>query len=273
MSLITFLLRWIPSNRKQHLTMLLNQVQIDIRNRYLGTVLGFAWAVLNPILSTGIYSFVIVFVFRARLSADSTPLDYIVFILSGLIPWLAFQEGIFSATNSVVSNSNIVKNLPFPVEIFPLSGVLSSLFSLGVGLVLVFIGLLISGRPLGWPLLFLPVAIFLQIYFALGFGFFLASLSVFVRDVSQLLTYFFMLVLYMSPVMYDISMMPLSVLSTISLYNPVYHFIAMYRNIFYNNRLPDLAGCLYLFAISSVLLLAGYRFFRRTKAYFSDYLA
>jgi len=265
--------RFINHDWKTYITMLINQMRIDIRNRYMGTFFGFFWAVLNPLLFTAIYSLVIVFVFHAKLSTTSTPLDYIVFMMSGLIPWLSFQEGVFSASNSVLANSNIVKNLPFPLEIFPLSGVLTSLVSLSVGLVLVFAGVLLAGRRFGLPLLFLPFAMLIQVYFTLGFGFFLASLSVFIRDISQLLTYIFMIVLYLSPVVYDISMLPLKILKQVSLVNPVYQFIAIYRGILYNNQMPDLVGIAYLLAFSTLSLVIGYRFFRRTKVHFSDYLA
>ncbi len=263
---------WISQPQKVYLTMLFNQVRADIRNRYLGTMLGFLWAILNPLLYTAIYSFVIVFVFRARLSPDSSPLDYVVFILSGLLPWLAFQEGVIFAMNSVVANSNIVKNLPFPLEIFPLSGAITSLVNLSVGLVLAMVGVLLSGRPFGWTILFLPFLMLVQLYFTLGFGFFLASLSVFVRDVSQTITYVLMLVLYLSPVVYDISMLPLPILKTLSYFNPVYYFIAMYRDILYYNQAPQPVGILALIVFSSISLWFGLRFFRRTKPYFSDYL-
>lgn len=263
----------ISQTQKVYLTMLFNQVQVDFRTRYLGTMLGFLWAILNPLLYTAIYSFVIVFVFRARLSPDSTPLDYVVFILSGLIPWLAFQEGVLYAMNSIVANSNIVKNLPFPLEIFPLSGAITSLVTLSVGLVLALVVLLLSGRPFSWVILTLPFLMLIQLYFTLGFGFFLASLSVFVRDVSQTFTYVMMLILYLSPVVYDISMLPLPILKTLSYFNPVYYFIAMYRDILYYNQPPQLAGILALIIFSSISLWFGLRFFRRTKPFFSDYLA
>lgn len=258
---------------KPYITLLANQARIDIRNRYMGTMLGFLWAFLNPLLFTAIYSLVIVFVFRARLNAESTPLDYIVFLTSGLVPWLAFQEGINGAMNSIVANSNVVKNLPFPLEIFPLSGMLTSLVNLSVGMALVIAGMVVAGRPLGLPLLFLPLAMIIQIIFSLGFGFFLASLSVFIRDVSQLMSYIFMVTLYLSPVVYDISMVPLPILKRITWFNPIYHFISMYRSIFFDNRFPDLLGIVYLLVFSTLSFAFGYRFFRRTKAYFSDYLA
>lgn len=258
---------------KPYLTMLANQIRIDIQNRYMGTLLGFLWAILNPLLFTAIYSLVIVFVFRARLNAESTPMDYIVFLTSGLVPWLAFQEGVNGAMNSIFANSNVVKNLPFPLEIFPLSGVLTSLINLSVGMILVIAGTLIAGRPLGLPLLFLPIAMIIQIFFSLGFGFFLASLSVFIRDVSQLMSYIFMVALYLSPVVYDISMIPLPILKSITWFNPIYHFISMYRDIFYENRFPDLFGIGFLLVFSTISLAAGFRFFRRTKPFFSDYLA
>jgi lipopolysaccharide transport system permease protein len=261
------------NNWRTYLTMLLNQVRMDVRARYLGTFLGLSWAALGPLLWTGIYAFVIVFVLKARLSENSTPLDYVVFILCGFTPWLAFQESIMNAANSIVSNSNVVKNLPFPIEIFPVSGALTSLIGWGVGMVLIIIGLLASGRPLGAPILFLPIAMLIQILFALGFGFLFASLSVFVRDVPFLLTYFFMITLYLSPVVYDISMMPNDLLKRISWFNPVYHFVAMYRDIFYNGRWPDAIGVAYLVVFSLAVFGFGFRFFRRTKNHFSDFLA
>jgi len=197
----------------------------------------------------------------------------VIFILCGIIPWLAFQEGILNAANSVVANSNVVKNLPFPLVIFPISGVLSTLLSFGVGLVLVILGLFLTGKPMGGPILFLPVAVGIQLVFSLGFGFFFASLSVFIRDTVLFLTYILMLLLYLTPVVYDISMVPLSFLRQASLFNPLYHLIAMYRDLFYNNQWPDLLGTGYLVAFSLVVLWFGYRFFRRTKSNFSDFLA
>lgn len=256
-----------------YLTMLFNQVQVDIRSRYTGTFLGFLWAILNPLLFSGIYSFVIVFVFRARLNAASSPTDYIIFILSGLLPWLAFQESIMNAANSVIANSNIVKNLPFPLEIFPLSSILAGMVNLIVGIVIIMVTILISGRPLGWPLLFLPIAMSIQILFTLGFAFLFASMSVFIRDISFLLTYVFMIALYVSPVVYDLSMLPLPILRQISWFNPVYHLVAIYRGIFYTNQMHDLNGIAYLVVFSFFVFIVGLRFFRRTKIYFSDYLA
>ena len=137
---------------------------------------------------------------------------------------------------------------------------------------LAMVGLFLSGRPFGWTILLLPVLILVQLYFMIGFGFFLASLSVFVRDVSQTITYVMMVVLYLSPVVYDITMLPLPILKTLSYFNPVYYFIAMYRDILYFNHLPQLKGMLILIGFSTFTSWYGLRFFKRTKAYFSDYL-
>ncbi len=264
--------RWNNSGWHIYISMLRNQILMDLRTRYTGTLLGLLWAVIGPLLWTGIFSFVIVFVFKVRLNIDATPWDYVLFILCGMVPWLAFQESLNNATSSIVANSNIVKNLPFPLEIFPISGILTSLVTFAVGLVLILTGLLFSGHVMGWSLFFLPLAIGIQVLFALGFGFFLASTNVFVRDTGYLLTYVLMMVLYISPIVYDAAMTP-AILQKVILINPVYHFIDMYRAIFLRNQWPNLYGTLYLILFSLLNLVVGYRFFRRTKPYFADYLA
>ncbi|MBI3741897.1 MAG: ABC transporter permease [Chloroflexi bacterium] len=265
-------LRHLSPRWQTYFIMLLNQMGMDIRARYLGTMLGVLWAILVPLLWTLIFAIVIVFVFRARLNVNSSPLDYVLFILCGMAPWMAFQESLINASNSIVANSNIVKNVPFPLEILPFSGLMTGLVGLAVNLVLVLCALVISGRALSVSLLFLPVAVAIQTLFALGWAFFLASLTVFVRDVSTSLTYLLMIILYLSPVVYDVSMMP-DFLRGAAQYNPVTQLIEMYRAVLYHDRLPDFAGVAYLIVFSAIVAILGVQFFRRTKPFFADFLA
>ena len=112
--------------------LLSNQVCYDLQLKYIGSMAGIYWAVMNPLLQVAIYAFLMTIVLHARLGtvAHGGRFDYTIFLLSGMCSWLAFSEGITNSATSITKNSTVVKNVIFPLEILPISAVLTSLFSL-----------------------------------------------------------------------------------------------------------------------------------------------
>ena len=198
----------IASFDRRDLRMLGNLFKLTLTDRYLGSTLGLAWAVLSPLLLMGIFIFVFAFVFPGRLPGREGALPYIIWLLSGYGPWLAISEGLSVSTASVVSNAGIIKNIAFKSEVLPVVGALTGFLPLLVSLGLILILQLIAGELPSLALLSLPIAFGLQILFVSGLGLFLAALNVFVRDTALALPNLLTLLLFASPIFYPLTAYP-----------------------------------------------------------------
>ncbi len=135
----------------------------DITDRYSGQVLGAVWAIVHPLSLMGIYVFIFAFVFNANVGhIKEVPLDYTVYLLSGLIPWLTFQEALIKGTTSISSNATLVKQVVFPIEILPVKGSLATLFSFGVCILILMGYTIVSHKVILWTYLLLPCLFLFQ---------------------------------------------------------------------------------------------------------------
>ncbi|MBX6322155.1 MAG: ABC transporter permease [Rhodospirillaceae bacterium] len=244
-----------------------NLFRMALRDRYLGSALGMAWAIANPLLMLGLFAFVFGYVFTARLPGAETSLTFVIWLISGYGPWLAISEGLNAAASSVVGAAGIVKNLPFKTELLPAAAVLTGLVPLAVALVLVVALLIAGGGAPAWAWLILPVVVVLQLVFIAGLGLFLAALTVFVRDVAVALPNLLLLVLFASPIFYPLSAYPAGV-GEVLRFNPFYVIAEGYRTPLTRGELPPAWSILYLLAASVVAFALGLRFFRRLKSHF-----
>lgn len=252
-----------------HRKMLANITVDDIRQRYAGSMLGGLWILLNPLLFLSAYFLVYISIFKIRLEGIST-FDYVLIIFSGLIPWFGFAESVGLSVNTVTSNSSLIKNTLFPIELFPLKVVLSSMITQLVGLVLLLIVLAIRNQ-LGWYILFLPIVLILQILFTTGIAWMLASLNVFFRDLGQIIQVILILLMLVSPIAYTTSMLTEDLLFFMK-FNPMYYMIGLYRDIIIYNRLPELGVVLTFVILSFLFFFIGYFIFTRLKVVFADYV-
>jgi len=229
--------------------------KMGLRDRYTGSVLGFYWAVLNPLLQLGIYTFIFGFVLKARIPGADTTFSFAIWLISGLVPWMAMTESMNVATNSVVSGSGIVKNTVFNSECLPIAGVMLGMVPLVVGLFFLGTLLVVDGNYPSFHIWALPGVVLIQFLFLMGAAFFLSAITVFVRDVTQLIVTLMMILMFATPIFYAPEMLP-PIIQKVTFYNPFYQIVQSYRDILLEHQLPDAQGMLYLILLVIFLDIA-----------------
>lgn len=246
--------------------LIITLVSRELKARYRGTVLGFFWSLVNPLLLLIVYSII----FGVLLPGSSgriansemqiTGINYSIFLFSGLLPWIWFSSSILDASNVLFIHGNLIKKLRFPIEVLPIMNVLTNLvhFVLGVPILLLFILLLGKGIAVTPWLLFFPVAVFVQLIFTLGLCFLVSALTVHFRDLRDILANLLTLWFFATPVIYPFMSQQIqqhkAVVLALSL-NPMTHIIEAYHYTFFFGSLPHwkkipvtlLVGCLFFY--------------------------
>jgi lipopolysaccharide transport system permease protein len=235
--------------------------------RYVGSLAGTYWAIVNPLIQVGVYVLLVTVIFKARLhGTGSGRFDYAIFVLAGMTPWLAMQEGLMTSATSLVRHADIVKNVIFPLELLPTTAVFASLVGMGVSLTALITCVAIAGHAVGWSLVCFPLLLALQLTLTLGAGLILSIVTAFVRDVTFILPIVLQFVTLMSPILYSIDSMP-QALRTVTRLNPIYYLVDGYRHLFFTNSWPSAFGLLYVAVVAAGLLAAGLMLFRSAKGY------
>lgn len=244
-------------------------VRRDLVGRYKGSFAGLLWTVANPIALLAIYWFVFAVIFQVRFGADERPNSFVFYVFAGLVPWMAFAETLIRSNNSIIENVNLVKKVVFPLEVLPVNHTLSSCVNSLVGIVLLVVVVLGTRGTLPWTVALLPLILIPQLLMTAGFGWFLASLGVFVRDINHVLSLVLTIWMFLTPIVYPESLVPASLLPVLRL-NPFTAVVAGYRNILLDGKLPELAPWLYLVGVSLTVFFLGYFWFTRSKKAFAD---
>lgn len=244
----------------------------EILGRYRGSVMGLLWSFINPFFMLAVYTFVFSVVFKARWNVESnSKTEFALVLFIGLIFFNLFAECINRAPSLIQSNVSFVKKVVFPLEILPFVTLLSALFhgavSLGVWLLTYVI---FFGVP--HPTIFFLVLILLPfMLFVMGVSWFLTSLGVYLRDVSQVITIVTTVLMFLSPIFYPVSALPEKLRFVLNL-NPLTHVIGQAREVMFWGHLPDF----WLLSISSVASLVfawlGFVWFQKTRKGFADVL-
>lgn len=245
----------------------------ELRSRYKKSFLGWTWSLLNPLATVIVYS--IVFAFFLKITPDpghpSGLQNFAAFLLCGLLPWNYLSNGMNGSMGSLIGNSNLIKKVYFPREVFVVSTIGSLLVSFLIELgVLCVILLLLGNFVLPWiPVLLVIVVI--QTFFVLGIGFLLSVLNVYFRDVQHLIGILLMALFYSAPIVYPIRYVPheahwagmtIPVRAIYDL-NPIVQFVNCYRNVLYDLRFPPALSLLYLIAWSGVFMAIGLAVFHK----------
>jgi lipopolysaccharide transport system permease protein len=239
----------------------------DIKVKYKQTALGFAWAVLQPFLMMVIFS---VF-FGQALKIPSDNLPYPIFAFSGLLLWNVFSSGITAAGNSMVSNSNIIKKIYFPRLIIPISSILVSLFDFFMAFI-IFIGMLIYYNihlNILKVLIFMPVGLLVTSMTTFGMGTLLAALNIKYRDFRYIIPFLVQALLFLTPVIYPISILPSEWMKYLFSINPMYCPIELFRCGLINKPL-EMNLILLSLTSSIIFFIVGLYYFRKTESYFAD---
>jgi lipopolysaccharide transport system permease protein len=262
---------WILRSLGRNWDLLSQMVMTDLRGRYVGSSLGLFWSVIHPLVMIIIYTLVFSRVMGARLPGTVDRYAYSIYLCSGLLPWMAFQELVQRSTTIFPDNAGLVRKVAFPKVVLYGFVTLSSAinFGLAVGVFVLVLGL--SGHLLpATALLWLPL-VALQLGFALGLGMIMSVLHVFVRDTAQLVSVLLQVWFWMTPIVYVDTILP-AWAQRAELLNPLFVFSAAHRSVVLSGTLPTLASTAGLGALTVVTLAAGLALYRRFRADILDEL-
>lgn len=245
----------------------------DVIGRYKGSFLGLAWSLFNPILMLTVYTFVFSVIFKSRWGSDTNEgyADFAIILFTGLIVFNLFSECVNKSTCLITSNVNYVKKVVFPLEILPVVSLLAALFHAAISLIVLFIAILVFKQQLHLTIILLPLIIIPVILSILGLSWVLASLGVFIRDVPQTISLIVTILMFLSPVFYPLSALPVSFQKIVML-NPLAFMIEEARKVVYFGIEPNWLMLGINMVIGLIICLAGFVFFQKTKKGFADVL-
>lgn len=243
----------------------------DVLSRYRGSMMGLFWSVISPLVMLCLYTFVFSVVLKVKFGANGSHTAFALYLFCGMLPWLAFSDGVTRATNSVVDNVNLVKKVVFPLEILPVNVVLSALVSETFGLVVFLCGLVVLTHQLPPTVLLLPLLLVPQLLLTLGISWLMAAIGVFVRDLSQLIGLLLTAWMFMTPIMFPESAIPQR-LHWLANLNPLTVLVGAYRRVFLDGTVPAWRPLGYLLVLSCLVFMGGFRVFQKLKQGFADVL-
>jgi lipopolysaccharide transport system permease protein len=237
----------------------------EIKVRYKQSLLGAAWAIVQP-LGTALI-FTVVFARFIRVPTDGIP--YPIFSYAALLPWTFFATSVSLATDSLVRNMNLVTKIYFPREILPIASVLAGLLDFAIAAI-VFVGMAIYYHvAFSWSVVLVPILLIIQIILTLGVVLLASALNVFYRDVRFIIPLGLQLWMYLTPIIYPLSLVP-ERYRTIYLLNPMAGLIESYRRIIVQGEMPVLAQIAPAALVSFLLFLLAYAYFKQAEQVFAD---
>lgn len=251
--------------------LILKMASREIVGRYKGSIMGLAWSFFNPVLMLLVYTFVFSVIFKSRWgeTGGTSKTQFATVLFVGMIVYGFFSEVLNRAPSLIISNSNYVKKVVFPLEILPVIAMLAALFhSLISVLVLLAVFLLFNGY-ICWTLIFIPLVLMPLIILTLGFAWMLASLGVFMRDVGQTISIIVTITMFLSPVFYPISAVP-EEFRTFIMLNPLTFIIEQAREVLVFGHLPNYIGLFNYSLVATIVAWVGYVLFQRTRKGFAD---
>jgi lipopolysaccharide transport system permease protein len=256
----------------RHRKLTVEMAKREIADRYLGQVFGILWALGHPLILVGVYVFIFAYVFRVKIGGTrELPLDYTTYLLSGLIPWLSFQESMAKNSVVIISYANLVKQVVFPIEVLPVKGVLASLISQIIFLALLLLYIMGVHHVVPWTCVLLPVLILCQAMAMVGVSYILAAIGTYFRDVKDLVQVFNTVGLYLVPVLYLPAFVPEACRPLLYL-NPFSYLIWCYQDAVYFGRFEHPWAWPISVLLSVGVFVIGYRLFRKLKVMFGNVL-
>lgn len=243
----------------------------EVRARYHGTSLGILWSFLTPLLLLAVYTFVFSVVLKARwgIGGAENHFTFALTLFAGLIAFTIFSDVVGRAPSMVLNNPNYVKKVVFPLEILPVVTITAVLVQALMSFAILLIAkLVLQGSVTPWLALF-PLTLLPSALLALGFGWFLASLGVFLRDIGPVVALGLQVLIFMTPIFYPITVVP-ERLRPLLFFNPLTASVECFRQVVLWDRAPDwgLLGAATLLGLLCCQL--GFAFFMRTKKAFAD---
>ncbi len=243
----------------------------EIGERYVGQIFGAFWTIGHPLALMGIYVFFFAIVLKLKMSRQDLPLDYTVYLLSGLIPWLAFQESMAKGSTVILSNAGLVKQVVFPIEVLSVKGVFASLVTQIVATCVMMCYVLIKYKTLPWTYALVHGMMFFQALAMIGTSYFLGAIGVYFRDTKDFVQVFCTAGIYVIPIMYQPSSVPAAI-RPILYFNPFSYVIWCYQDACYFGRFEHPLAWVVFPLGGLIVFYLGYRIFRKLRVAFGSAL-
>ena len=240
-----------------------SNVKKDIRGKYKGSFLGVLWSFINPLLSVLVYAIVFPYIMRIKVE------NYLIYLITGIIPWTFFTSSINMGLISVLSNADIIKKVYFPRIILPISTVTSCLVNFLISCLIIVLFCLGSGLGISFQILWLPLIALIQYVMLLGFTFILSAIEMYMRDIEHIVNFILSMAFYVTPILYTPDIFP-EKLAWVLKVNPMAYLVNAYRSIFFYQKMPDLIGIGVVSIFSIFLFGIGYLIFEKLQKGFAE---
>lgn len=241
-------------------------VKRDLMGRYKNSALGFLWNFLDPLLQLLIYTAVFTIIVPMGIE------NYYIHLFVALVPWVFFSSCLTGGTMVIINQQDMVKKIYFPREVLPISHVLSQFVNMVLSFIVVFIVLIISGHGFNIKaLMWMPLIMLIELVFALGLTLIVSAVTVYIRDAQQIVNVLVMGLMYASPIIYSIDLVPEQYYNLYML-NPMSVIIVAYRDILFYKTPPRVLGVSIAFIISVICLFIGFGVFAKLKRKFVEEL-
>ncbi len=246
--------------------MIVSLVRRDLKGRYKGSVLGFLWTFLNPLLQLAVYTMVFSTIMRAGIE------NYYLFLFVALIPWIFFSTALTGGAGCILAQQDMVKKIYFPREVLPVAYVTSQFVNMLLSFIVIICVLVVSGHGFNIKaVLCLPVIMVVEYMLALGFTMVMSALTVYIRDLEYILGILAMAWQFLTPIMYTVEQAPEKIHWIFSM-NPMTYIIIAYRDILYYGKMPKLETLLSAAVLGVLMLTVGWIVFCRLQRRFVDEL-
>ena len=255
--------------------LLMDMALRDLKNRYAGSYVGIFWTIMVPLLSSIVYVGVFSFLMRGGLSGEYAHLNFTVFYFTGFTPWFLFSEVLIRNLGIIRENTNIVTKVSFPNSILPLSVFLSSMVAHAVLILFCIALILIYGFSFSHRFYLLPVYLIFLFFITMGLSFFFATISVFIKDLSEIIPIFLNLLFFSTPILYPYHLFNEAPkwAQYLLTANPFYHIAEGYRiSLIHINVGINVNGIVVLSAYSIFFVPLGIYTFAKLKPSFADVL-
>ena len=247
----------------------------ELKARYRGSVLGFFWSFVNPLLLLLVYTFVFTYILPARFKNPDGQSDmdyYALFLFCGLLPWTWFSSALLEATGALITGGNLIKKVLFPAEVLPIVSVLANMVHFFLGLIILVVFLLIYRHVPDLPgLVWFPIVVAVQLVFTLALALLLSALTVHFRDIRDLLSNLLTFWFFATPIVYPYFLESVARFRWLFNFNPFFHLATSYQEILY---FPGPVGhakwLLALGGASAALFVFAYWIFDRLRDSFAE---
>ncbi|MBR1738167.1 MAG: ABC transporter permease [Firmicutes bacterium] len=246
--------------------MIKSMVKKDLRGRYKGSVLGFLWTFVNPLLQLVVYTFVFSVILKNGIE------KFYLYLFVALVPWIFFSSSVTGGSVCIFAQKDLVKKIYFCRQVIPVSYVTSCFVNMLFTFVIIFAVLIVSGVTINpVAIACLPVIMITEYILALGMALIAASLDVYFRDLQHILGILMMAWMYCTPIMYKVEIVPEKFMPLFNL-NPMTPIITAYRDVLYYAKVPQLQTIVHALVLGIIVLVVGNFIFDKLQRHFAEEL-